>query len=79
MPYASAPPFIVDKKLGASLLFWNLERAMRVELMNHGFAIRSLSHLATRAPVCELEREEGFELSNRVWKTRMFPIYITPA
>ena len=27
----------------------------------------------------KLERKERFELSNRVWKTRMFPVYITSA
>ena len=40
-----------------------------------GFAIRRLSRLATRA---KLERKERFELSNRVWKTRMFPATSLP-
>lgn len=40
-----------------------------------GFAIRRLSRLATRA---KLERKERFELSNRVWKTRMFPTTSLP-
>src|ERR1044072_7952434 len=40
-----------------------------------GFAIQRLSHLATRA---KLERKERFELSRRVWKTRMFPATSLP-
>ena len=52
-----------------------LERAVRLELTNTGFAIRRLSRLATRAV---LERKERFELSSRVWKTRMFPATSLP-
>lgn len=48
---------------------------MRVELTSSGFAIRCLSHLATRA---KLERKERIELSSRVWKTRMFPTTSLP-
>src|SRR5262245_15553803 len=77
-----------------------LERAVRLELTNTGFAIRSLGRLATRAEeqsakskglrpwvfaLCSLlfalgslERKERFELSNRVWKTRMFPATSLP-
>ena len=49
---------------------------MRLELTNIGFAIRCLSRLATRA--MKLERKERFELSSRVWKTRMFPATSLP-
>ena len=52
-----------------------LERAVRLELTNTGFAIPRLGRLATRA---SLERKERFELSNRVWKTRMFPATSLP-
>ena len=52
-----------------------LERAVRLELTNTGFAIRRLSRLATRG---KLERKERFELSSRVWKTRMFPATSLP-
>ena len=48
---------------------------MRLELTNTGFAVRRLSRLATRA---SLERKERFELSSRVWKTRMFPATSLP-
>jgi hypothetical protein len=48
---------------------------VRLELTNTGFAIRRLSRLATRA---KLERKERFELSKRVWKTRMFPATSLP-
>lgn len=56
----------------------NLERAVRIELTNHGFAIRSLGLLATRAELLKLEREERLELSKRVWKTRMLPATSLP-
>src|SRR6266404_2177295 len=52
-----------------------VERALRLELTNTGSAIRRLSRLATRA---DLERKERFELSKRVWKTRMFPATSLP-
>src|SRR6185503_12494833 len=91
---------------------WKLERAVRLELTNTGFAVRSLGRLATRAQILylvfcalffelfksearehkhkstkykvqntalyDLERKERFELSKRVWKTRMFPATSLP-
>ena len=46
---------------------------------DNGFAIRRLSHLATRADLfLSVERKERFELSSRVWKTRMFPATSLP-
>ena len=53
----------------------NLERAVRFELTIPDLQSGALGRLATRA---RLERKERIELSNRVWKTRMFPTTSLP-
>jgi hypothetical protein len=60
-----------------ALIHLSYPTGARGETRTHdtGFAIRRLSRLATRA---RLERKERFELSRRVWKTRMFPATSLP-
>ena len=48
---------------------------MRLELTIPDLQSGALGRLATRA---KLERKERIELSNRVWKTRMFPTTSLP-
>src|SRR5262245_27558760 len=61
-----------------------LERAVRFELTINGFAVQCVEHLGdARLEIADLrfqfvERRERFELSRRVWKTRMFPATSPP-
>jgi hypothetical protein len=52
---------------------------MRIELMMTDLQSVALATWRRARSLLKLEREERFELSNRVWKTRMLPGYITPA
>ena len=53
------------------------KRAVRFELTMTGFADQRLIHLGY-ARTRNLKRKERFELSKRVWKTRMLPTTSLP-
>lgn len=69
------PSQLSDRRLIGFVEVTNLERAVRFELTIPDLQSGALGRLATRA---KLERKERIELSNRVWKTRMFPATSLP-